>query len=102
MPVDIRRIRSADIPDVSNLLCTCYRFISGPDGYTPDQLAWILKERGSIEAVTDQLEIYEWLVACFNDLPIGIVATSRNEIEKLYVHPTHHRQGIACRLPPAA
>ncbi|MFH2203432.1 MAG: GNAT family N-acetyltransferase [Elusimicrobiota bacterium] len=93
MRYTVRPMQENDIPRVSEILCACYRFIAGPDGFSPEQLAAILKERGSVEAVRHQFKEYRWLVAC-DDQVAGAVAVKENEITKLYVDPTTHRQGI--------
>lgn len=98
----IRRMTAADEQAVSELLCACYRWIAGPEGYTEEQTGFLLKERGSLETVQRESREQQYLVACRGESLLGMVAVSGNVITKLYVDPASHRGGIGRALFEAA
>ena len=98
----IRGMTAADEQAVSELLCACYRWIAEPEGYTEEQVGFLLKERGSLETVRRESREQEYLVACRGESLLGMVAISGNQITKLYVDPAFHREGIGRGLFEAA
>ncbi|MBN1348844.1 GNAT family N-acetyltransferase [candidate division KSB1 bacterium] len=98
----IRKMRSEDIPHVSELLCDCYRWLAEKEGYTESQLRWLLTDRGSIPTVERESKTQFYLIAHQAESITGMVAIRANEITKLYVAPEHHREGIGEMLFIAA
>jgi ribosomal protein S18 acetylase RimI-like enzyme len=87
---------------VSALLCECYRWLAPVEGYTREQVAFLLEERGSLRTVQTESRNQLYLVACENDTIVGMVAVDGNVIAKLYVAPGNHGRGIGGALFAAA
>jgi ribosomal protein S18 acetylase RimI-like enzyme len=87
---------------VSDLLCRCYRWIAEPEGYTEEQVAYLLSERGSLETVRRESREEQYLVACRDGVLLGVVAVSDDVVTKLYVAPEHHGGGMGRTLFDAA
>ena len=88
-------MKNEDIPEVSNLLCNCYRWLGNTENLTLEFIDFLTKQRGSIETVIRESETETYLVAVCNDSDIaGMVSVNNNEITKLYVDPKRHRQGV--------
>ena len=98
----IRGMTAADEQAVSDLLCVCYRWIAEPEGYTEEQVGFLLSQRGSLETVRRESREQQYLVACRGESLVGMVAVSGNQITKLYVDPAYHREGIGRALFEAA
>ena len=98
----IREISESDFQNVSDLLCACYRWFEDRESFTPDQIEYLISERGSVEHVRDIARDELCLVADKGGRVVGMVAIKGNEIDKLYVDPEYHRQGIGTLLFRAA
>ncbi len=98
----IRGMTAADEQAVSDLLCACYRWIAEPEGYTAEQVGFLIEERGSLETVQRESREQQYLVTCRGESLLGMVAVSGNLITKLYVDPASHREGIGRALFEAA
>ncbi|MFC1522026.1 GNAT family N-acetyltransferase [Elusimicrobiota bacterium] len=102
MRVTVRKIRIKDTPQVSRILCACYRFLAKHDGFTKKQLAYVIKERGSVLSLHEQRKEYKFIVAVSCGKPVGVVAVKNNYIAKLYVDMKCHGHGIGKKLYRAA
>ena len=100
--ITIHEMRDSDIEEVSRVVCDSFRWSAERDGYTAEQIAAYVSERGSPEALRGQFPLCQWLVACAEDTIVGVAAVKGNEIDKLYVDPRFLRQGIGKRLFQAA
>jgi ribosomal protein S18 acetylase RimI-like enzyme len=98
----IRRMGPRDELAVSLLLCECYRWLAAVERYSPQQLDFLIAERGSLKTVQVESRGQLYLVACRDETIIGMVAVAENVITKLYVASEHHRQGIGTALFDAA
>ena len=100
--ISIKRMRDEDIPRVSNILCSCYRWLAEREGFSDDELKGLLEVRGSEETVRKESQDELYLVACKNKTIAGMVSVKKNAITKLYVEPGYHGQGIGTALFRAA
>ena len=100
--ITVRRIEKSDFQRVSDLLRACYRWFEDRERFTPDQIEYLMSERGSVEHVRDMARDELCLVAIRVGRVVGMVAIKGNEIDKLYVDPEYHRQGIGTVLFRAA
>jgi len=96
--VQIQEMTEDDHHRVSEILCSCYGWLAEREGFTGEQLQFLLSERGSVETVRQESKSQTYLVA-FNDRTlVGVVAVKGNEITRLYVEPEYHHQGIGRML----
>ena len=100
--IAIRKMEKGDFARVSELLHTCYRWLGEREGFTPAQVELLISERASLEHLSEIAESRLCFVACLNEVPVGLVAIVRNEIDKFYVDPDYHRRGIGAALFRAA
>lgn len=98
----IRGIEINDYPDVSRMVCASFKWGAEREPYSPEQIESYFRERGSVEAITEQFKAYQTLVACIDGQIRGMVSIKDNEITKLYVDPKAFRLGIGRRLFEAA
>jgi GNAT superfamily N-acetyltransferase len=89
----VRAMNHEDIPTVSDLLCSCYKWLGEKEHLPPQCVQFLLDKRGSTETVRRESETETYLVVCSDDEIIGMVSVRDNEITKLYVHPRWHRRG---------
>jgi ribosomal protein S18 acetylase RimI-like enzyme len=100
--VEIRRMESEDTAAVSEVLCSCYRWLAKREGYTPAQVAFLLGKRGSEDTVRAESREQLYLVACVDGTLAGMVSVGGKEVTKLYVEPSRHCHGIGTKLLAAA
>ena len=100
--VQIRRMESEDTAAVSEVLCSCYRWLAEREGYTPEQVAFLLEKRGSEDTVRTESSEQLYLVACVDGALAGMVSVGGNEVTKLYVEPGRHGRGVGTELFEAA
>ena len=100
--ITIHEMREADIEEVSRLVCDSFRWSAEREGYTAEQIAAYVAERGSPEVLRAQFSRCQWRVARAEDTIVGVAAVKGNEIDKLYVDPQFLRRGIGRRLFQAA
>ncbi len=98
MQILIRTMTDKDIPAVSMLLCTCYKWLAEIEGFPKEFNDFLLTKRASIDTIKRESENQQYLVACHGDEIVGMVAVKNDEIAKLYVDPNRHRQGIGKKL----
>jgi ribosomal protein S18 acetylase RimI-like enzyme len=98
----IRRMVTDDIGRVSELNCGCYSWLGEKNGFTTDQVDFLLTQRGNIETIAKESKSQVYLVVCINDTIAGMTAVNGNEIAKLFVNPNYHRKGIGTKLFNAA
>jgi ribosomal protein S18 acetylase RimI-like enzyme len=94
----IRAMQDADISAASAVVCECYKWLAQIEGYTVEETARLIQERGSIEAITSQKQECHFIVAEFGGEIAGVAAIFKNIITKLYIAPQHFRKGIGSRL----
>ena len=94
----IEKMTAEDIPEVSELLQACFRWLAEREGFTPPQTAFLVDERSSIETVREESKTRPHLVARETGAILGVVAIKGNEIARLYVHPRYHRRGVGKAL----
>ena len=90
----VRVMNREDIPRVSDILCSCYRWLGEKEGFTPHDVRFLIRQRGSIDTVKRESEIETYCVACDDTETVGMLSVRDNEITKLYVHPRRHREGL--------
>ncbi|MFH1501636.1 MAG: GNAT family N-acetyltransferase [Candidatus Eisenbacteria bacterium] len=100
--VEIRTMREVDREAVSEVLRTCYRWVAEQEGYSAEQLEFLLEERGSLKTVSRESTEQHYVVACIDGTVTGVVSVSGSEVTKLYVEPACHGQGIGSSLMAAA
>jgi len=100
--MQIRPMTQEDMQAVSDILCSCYRWLADREGYTPEQVDFLLHQRGSLETVRRESQEQLYFVASLHGAIAGMVSVSGNEVTKLYVRPSHHRRGIGAALLRAA
>ena len=100
--ITIREMVDNDLAEVSRVVCVCYVWLAGKEGYTSEESARLISERGSVEALVSQQKECHFIVAEMDGKLTGIAATSKNIITKLYVDPEYFRKGIGSRLFDAA
>ncbi|MFQ5648402.1 MAG: GNAT family N-acetyltransferase [bacterium] len=100
--ITLREMAENDIPRVSEVLCTCYRWLAEREGFSHEELKSLIKMRGSVETVRKESTYELYLVACKDQTIAGMVSVKENEITKLYVDPAHFRQGVGGTLFRAA
>ena len=98
----ILRMTPDNVPAVSELNCSCYRWLGNKNGFTVEQIEFLVSVRGSVETITSESQSQIYLIACINDTIVGIAAVKGNEIAKLFVDPECHSQGIGAKLFNAA
>jgi ribosomal protein S18 acetylase RimI-like enzyme len=94
----IRPMTEDDHHRVSQLLCTCYRWLAEREAYTTEHLQFVLSQRGSVETVRTESREQTYLVAVQANMVVGMVATKDNLIAKICVDPDYHRRGIRAML----
>ena len=87
-----------DILAVCELLCACFRWLSVREAWSPEQLAFMVDVRGSVDCVTGGFESQTCLVACDGETIVGFTAAEENEITRMYVLPDYHRKGVGRSL----
>ncbi len=87
-------MKEEDIPEVSRLLCSCYKWLGDKEGFSPQLVQFLVNQRGSIDTVGRESETEMYFVACEDAEIAGMVSVKNNEITKLYVDPRRHRRGI--------
>ena len=90
----VRAMSNEDFPRVSDLLCSCYRWLGKKEDLTPQNVQFLVEHRGSIDTVKRESEVETYCVACNDTGIVGMVSVKDNEITKLYVHPRWHRKGF--------
>ena len=86
----------------SEVMCACYRRIGARCGYSDEQIAYLVEERGAKKTVQKESMNQTYLVACEEKSVVGVAAVNGNELAKLFVTPCCHRHGIGRRLFRAA
>jgi GNAT superfamily N-acetyltransferase len=102
MDIEIRPMTDADIPSVSDIVSACHRFLAEEHGYSDDQVAALLRDRSSEDAIASWPPSWSRWVAERQGSVVGVVAVEGNEIHELFVRPENHRQGIGRKLFTAA
>ncbi len=100
--VFIRSMQKIDIPAVSTLLCTCYRWLGKTEGFPEEYVEFLVAKRGSVETVERDCVTELYLVACSDGTIVGMVSTRGATITRLYVDPNWHRKGVGAQLYNAA
>jgi len=95
-------MENADLEAASRLLTRCYRFLGREEGYSRRQLDNVILVRGSATALRAQRSMYRFTLAWEGQELLGLVALQDDQITKLYVDPSRHRQGIGSSLWRAA
>ncbi len=90
----IREMGVADIGRISEVVCSCYSWLGERNGYTGEQVDYLLRERGSVETIQVESQEQRYLVACVNGAIVGVAGVKGNELAKLYVDPEYHGQGV--------
>jgi ribosomal protein S18 acetylase RimI-like enzyme len=98
----IRRMEEKDIDAVSSVLCACYNGLADREGYTPEQVMFLLNRRGSAETVRTESKEELYFVACADATVVGMVSLAEDMVTRLYVAPAWHRQGVGTELFAAA
>jgi len=96
--MEIRKMTAEDIPDVSEVLCSCYRWLGKHNTYTDQQVEFLVSQRGSMETVKVESQSQMYLVASKNGRIMAVAAIKDNELAKLFVDPAYHGQGIGSML----
>lgn len=97
MQILIRTMTDEDIPEVSELLCSCYNWLADIEGFPKEFTDFLLTKRASIDTIEHESKNQQYFVASYGSDIIGMVSIKNDEITKLYVDPNRHRQGIGKR-----
>jgi GNAT superfamily N-acetyltransferase len=92
----------SEIGDVSRLLGESYRWLGEREKLSPEQVEFLVSQRGSQETVRRESRHERYLVADSGTELIGVVSVARDEITKLYVRPSSHGGGVGRELYEAA
>jgi len=87
-----------DLPSISRIVCGGYRSIAEAEGYSQEELDFLIAKRGSLEAIAAQSREYTFWVAADEGVLTGVAAIRNNELTKLYVESGRHRRGIGTML----
>jgi ribosomal protein S18 acetylase RimI-like enzyme len=94
----IREMKKEDINNVSELLCSSYRYLAQIENYSKSELDFLLTKRGSAETIIGESQIQKYIVAIEGKILVGMGSIDGCEITKLYVHPGWHGKGIGRQL----
>ncbi|MHC4599810.1 MAG: GNAT family N-acetyltransferase [Planctomycetota bacterium] len=94
----VRKMTAEDLPKVAALLEEAYTYLAEMEGLTPDQRENLIRERGSEEALLEQMSMYRFFVLEKESILSGVMALRENEITKLFVQPGEIRAGIGTML----
>lgn len=94
----IREMKQEELQPVSELLCESTRHLAAREGFSPEQIDGMIRDRCSPESLAVQWELYRIDVYAGSSDVLGMVTIRDNEIAKLYVRPANHRQGIGRAL----
>lgn len=94
----IERIQDEDVPEVAALLRACFDWLSDQEGFDPCQQAFLIGERSSERTIREEARTRPHWVARKDGVVAGFIVINANRIERLYVHPRFHRQGIGRAL----
>ena len=96
--VSVRKMVADDISRVREVMCSCYQWLGEVEGWTKEQVEFLLTERGDVETILAESKEQIYLVACVCDKIVGMAAVNGNEIAKLFVDPAYHGQRIGSSL----
>jgi ribosomal protein S18 acetylase RimI-like enzyme len=96
--ITIRKMETNDIPCVSELMCSCYRWLGGENNFSDGQIDFLVSDRGSVDRITIESQKQVYLVAFLNRCVVGVVAINANEVAKLFVDPDYFGQGVGTEL----
>ena len=100
--MEIRPMSESDEPEVSRILCACYRLLGRIEDLSPEGVEFLLSKRGSLESIQRESVDQTFLVAELEQRIVGIVAVDGSVVAKLYVDPPYHGRGIGAALFRAA
>ena len=87
-----------DVVQVSEMMCSCYRWLGRENGFSAKQVGFLVSERGSVETIKSESQNQVYLVASINGTVVGVAAVKANEVAKLFVDSNYHGQGIGTML----
>jgi N-acetylglutamate synthase-like GNAT family acetyltransferase len=87
-----------DVERAARLLRACYAFLAEEEGLGEERFEALVRERGSPEALREQMEAYKIFVLEREGILRGLVALKGAEITKLFVHPEEIRSGVGAML----
>ncbi len=90
----IREMRDDDLVPVSRLISASYEYVAKNEGYSQIETDSLIEARGSIHAISTQIQQYSFWVAMLDDKIVGALAIRQNVLEKLYVDPQYRQRGI--------
>jgi len=100
-PVVTRPMRDDDVPQASRVSAECYRSLAEEMAWSADELAGLLRDCASVEAV----RALHSRCTCFvaecggaGGAVVGYAAVEGNEISELFVRPGYQRRGIGSLL----
>ena len=96
--ISICEMTIQDISQVSEMMCSCYRWLGRENGFSDKQVEFLVSERGSPDTIKAESQSQTYLIACINGLIVGVVAVKANEVAKLFVDPAFHGQSIGSML----
>ena len=80
--IAIREMTKQDVVQVSDMMCSCYRWLGKENGFTAKQVDFLVSERGTIETIKAESQSQICLVACMNGAVVGTTAVKANEVAK--------------------
>ena len=87
---------------VLDILSACYHWLGIQEGWSIEQIEWMISDRASMEIISQESKVQDWVVALRDGLVVGLAAVKGNGLAKLYLDPAYHRQGIGTKLFRAA
>ncbi|MEW6355858.1 MAG: GNAT family N-acetyltransferase [Planctomycetota bacterium] len=95
------QVRAATVKDaeaISGIVCRCYEGFEQTDEWPHDVVTELKAVRGSADCIRELIAGERVFVVDDDGSVRGMVSIRKNEVTKLFVDPTHHRQGIGRRL----
>lgn len=96
--VTIREMLAEDVPAVSEIVSLGYKFLSGEEGFTQEQIDNLLTHCASEEKIQKWLTKYASFVAEMSGCVVGVIGIEKNDIGELWILPQHHHQGVGTSL----
>jgi len=98
----IREMTEADLENVAGLFEKAYTYLAEQEGFTPEQRENLIRDRGSVEALEQQMREYRFYVLVKEGLLKGVMALKGHEITKLFIDPSEIGSGLGSLLFEAA
>ncbi len=96
--IKIRKATLKDAEKISRIVCECYDNFGQTDAYPSEVIRKLKEYRGSVESIRELITNEDVFIAYDDSCIKGMVSVKDNEITKLYIDPSNHKQGIGKQL----